>query len=111
MPVEALNMFETDVGSMFGVTNQAMSDYKIQTDLSKVQQGISDIDFKTSMIMTPSLLFSLNSEELCKFARSGEGSRFLQRLVSPSNTKLCHKMLELLLALATPIGTTPSSSS
>ena len=35
MPVEALNMFETDVGSMFGVTNQAMSDYKSQTAMSK----------------------------------------------------------------------------
>jgi len=88
MPVEALNMFETDVGSMFGVCNK---------------ETVSDFDFKTSMTMTPSLLFSLNSEELCKFARSGDGSRFLQSLVSPSNTKLCHKMLELLLRSSSPL--------
>jgi len=50
------------------------------------------------LLMTPSLLLTANDEDLCIFARSGEGSRYLQTLVSPENKKLCEKMVTSILS-------------
>merc|ERR1719186_1980958 len=50
------------------------------------------------LTMTPSLLLMATDEDLCTFARSGAGSRFLQSLVSPENKKLCEKMVSSILS-------------
>eukprot|EP00092_Neocalanus_flemingeri_P041732 GFUD01045453.1.p1 GENE.GFUD01045453.1~~GFUD01045453.1.p1 ORF type:complete len:1159 (+),score=333.30 GFUD01045453.1:24-3479(+) len=73
------------------------------TDTTQNNTATSAITRTTSsttsvMTMTPSLLLLATDEDLCTFARSGAGSRYLQTLVSPENKKLCEKMVSSILA-------------
>lgn len=96
MPLDALNKFESDVENLLGVSSIKPKVVK-KTPLNRSKDSLQDVS-KTTAVMTPSMIFSADPEDFCKFARSGNGSRFLQSLVSPSNTKLCHNMLSLLLS-------------
>ena len=115
MPVEALNMFETDVGTKLGhkpdtsktVTKENEAEISSSHPQAKSVTATASKAASTScgdsithaeLTMTPSMVFSSDPEEFCQLARSGKGSRFLQSLISASNTRLCQNMLSLLLS-------------
>jgi len=100
MPLEALNKFEFDVEHLLGVSSTKPKIVKKPSPGKMKDSSHADIinEIHTTATMTPSMIFSADPEDFCKFARSGNGSRFLQSLVSQSNSKLCHNMLSLLLS-------------
>ena len=104
MPLEALNRFETDIGNFL---QRKKADEKIPASIPVINVKAktinnNDIELekgtKAFVTMTPSMVFTSTPEEFCQFARSGAGSRFLQSLVAPHNTKLCLAMLDRLLS-------------
>jgi len=50
----------------------------------------------------PDILMKSNHEDLCTFAKSGVGSRYLQTLVTEKNKALCRKLLEAILSNGNP---------
>merc|ERR1719508_50510 len=69
------------------------------THFSQNNQSTMGTDTTMNVLtLTPSLLLMATDEDLCTFARSGAGSRYLQSLVSPENKKLCEKMVSSILS-------------
>mgnify|MGYP001402736292 CR=1 FL=1 len=101
MPQEALNRFEMDVGNLIKSDEKQQAPIPVINVKAKTINN-NDIELekgtKAQVTMTPSMVFTSTSDEFCQFARSGAGSRFLQSLVAPHNTKLCQRMLDLLLS-------------
>ena len=106
MPLEALNRFENDVGNfLLGKRADEKEPKPMPIPVINVKaRAVNNNDLeqekgtRAMVTMTPSMVFTSAPEEFCQFARSGAGSRFLQSLVAPHNTKLCHRMLDLLLS-------------
>ena len=101
MPLEALNKFEFDVGNFLQgkkTEEEAIPVINVKAKTFNNNDIQMEKGLKAQVTMTPSLIFSSGPEEFCQFARSGAGSRFLQSLVAPHNTRLCHVMLDLLLS-------------
>ena len=104
MPLEALNKFEIDVGNFLQTKKIDEKESAPIPVINVKEKTINNNDIqpekgvKAQITMTPGMVFTSAPDEFCQFARSGAGSRFLQSLVAPHNTKLCHTMLDLLLS-------------
>jgi len=91
VPVDALNKMEADVAAGRKVLNDAIINEDPSND---VNSGVC----MKSITLTPSLLLRADDVDLCTFARTGAGSRFLQSLVSQGNKKLCEKIVSSILS-------------
>jgi len=96
--VEDFSVKRADIRLLNKVSVKSLN---IGYDESKESEGkvLSEkvkVDMKA---LTPSVLLAAGDEDLCLIARSGEGSRYLQSLVSPENRKLCEKMVSAILSV------------
>merc|ERR1719154_39021 len=98
MPLDALNLMENSIGALEG--GNRMEKTQPYSFIEEEQVNVTSVTNSTMnvMTMTPSLLLTAADEDLCTFARSGAGSRYLQSLVSPGNKKLCEKMVSSILS-------------
>ena len=88
VPPAALNLLDKEVSN-------------ISRDLSlHLHSGGGQIQEEkdVSSIMSPGLVFDISAADFCRFARTGAGSKLLQTYVTPTNRKLCRKMVEHLLS-------------
>ena len=101
LPAAALNALERDVTSIIEGSHPSATE-KPNTVEDPTKTSETEVprqhEFVLEASMTPGMIFSATSQEFCKFAKTGAGSRYLQNLVTPTNKLLCHKMTDLFLS-------------
>jgi len=96
VPLDALNKMESDIAQKtYELNNETMNVNAINTNRVHAATNICS---RSSVTLTPSLILSAEDDDLCTFARTGAGSRYLQSLVSPENKKLCEKVVHSILS-------------
>jgi len=96
VPLDALNKMESDiVRRRYELNNEIMD---VDASNAIRAQSATSLCSRSSVTLTPSLILSAEEDDLCTFARTGAGSRYLQSLVSPENKKLCEKVVHSILS-------------